>query len=84
VRRKDAERAFVRLAEAAGKRVAESNRDVGAWYLDYVADYGGFSVREFMDKGGESEPFGARRRNAREFVEFANAVIIGVGLRRAL
>lgn len=62
--RKDAEAAFARLAAATGNRIATSWNDVGGWSLDYAACYGGYVVHEVC-----SEPFGSRRRPAREFCD---------------
>jgi hypothetical protein len=71
--RKDAELALDRLLNAIGGRRAKSYNDVGAFRLDYAAVYGGYSIEQIdNDGGGISQPFGPRRRTARELVDTVN------------
>lgn len=66
--RKDAEAAFDRLCAATGHRRATAY--VGGWSLDYAACYGGFVIEEPTSSGGAiTQPFGSRRRTAREFCD---------------
>lgn len=79
----DAQRAFERLLEAANARPAQSRNDVGGWLLDYNSIYGGYVVTEVMSEpGGISNPFGYKRRNAREFCGWVRAVTDGINLGR--
>lgn len=74
----DAERAFLRLVEDAGARVANDYKDVGGWRLDYAACYGGYVVEKIMnERGGISHPLGGERRTAKEFWAFAHAFRYG-------
>jgi hypothetical protein len=77
--RRDAERAFGRLCEFTGHRVAASYKDVGGWRLDGNATYGGYVVEEIVNEGGAiTHPLGEMRRPARDFcysVNFAARVI---------
>lgn len=74
--RKDAERAYIRLRDALGKkenvwtREGNENRPVvGGWNLDWNPTYGGGVVEEICNEnGGVNMPLGYQRRNAREFV----------------
>ena len=46
----------------------------GNYWLDYIACYGGFNLVEITERTGERNPFGSRRRTAREMwytLEFA-------------
>jgi hypothetical protein len=61
---KDAEAAFKRLVEAFNLQKGNP-REPGVYALDY---YQGYKVIRFCEHGGESEPFGARRYTAQEFV----------------
>lgn len=71
--KRDATAAFARLMQATGHRPAQSYKDVGGWVLDYNGIYGGYVIHEmFNENGAVSEPFGSRRRNAREFCEAVN------------
>lgn len=68
--RKDAEAAFNRLISAIGGRVAKDYKDVGAYRLDWNGSYGGGNIERISNEpGGVSQPFGANRRNAREFCD---------------
>ena len=66
--RKDAEAAFERLIKAIGGRIATKYNDVGAYRLDWNGVYGGGNIELITSvQGGVRQPFGAQRRNAREF-----------------
>jgi len=68
--KRDAQAAFERLMQATGKHPAASYKDVGGWVLDHNSIYGGYVVHEmFNENGAVSEPFGGRRRTAREFCD---------------
>jgi hypothetical protein len=68
--RKDAEAAFDRLIKAIGGRIATSYNDVGAYRLDWNGVYGGGNIEQITsESGGVRQPFGAQRRNAREFCD---------------
>lgn len=74
--RKDAEAHFERLIKAIGGRIAEDYKDVGAYRLDWNPTYGGGNIERIINaQGGVSQPFGAHRRNAKEFV---NAVYFAI------
>jgi hypothetical protein len=69
--RKDAEAQFKRLVAAIGGRIAVDYKDVGAYRLDWNPIYGGGNIeRIYNDKGAVTQPWGARRMNAREFSDF--------------
>ena len=71
--KRDAQNAFARLMNATGNRPAASHKDVGGWVLDYNGIYGGYVVHQMFNDGGAiSDPFGSRRRNAREFCDAVN------------
>jgi len=55
---------FARLVKAMNKRIDGGSRNGLA--LDYAACYGGYVVVEYTPDGGESHPFGCRRRTAKE------------------
>ena len=90
--RRDAEAALGRLATAAGRPWTTGSpwmrRDdgktvalVGVWYLDYAPLYGGYVVHEMANEaGGVSEPFGSRRRTAREFCEAVDFAVRAIQL----
>ena len=80
--RKDAEARFQELCRVLGKRIAQSYKDVGAWFLDHNATYGGFIISEYMISGGESHPVYNRRMPAREFCESINFAIRCIALDR--
>jgi hypothetical protein len=61
---RDAEAAFERLVNAFDLQRG-APREPGVYALDY---YQGYKVIRFCEYGGESEPFGARRYTAAEFV----------------
>jgi hypothetical protein len=81
--RKDARRAFERLAEATGATIADPTwaiddpRREGAWTLDYNGVYGGFVICAYVKSTtieGHAQtytaitnPLGMERRPAREF-----------------
>jgi hypothetical protein len=78
--RKDAEAAFDRLCAATGHRRATAYNDVGGWSLDYAACYGGFVIESpCNDGGGITQPFGSRRRTAREFCDVVRFAIDAIG-----
>ena len=72
--RKDAERAFDRLAYALGKQHTRWEQvdgrnvvNVGSWHLDCAPIYGGYVVNEICNEGGGiTQPFGMLRHPARE------------------
>jgi hypothetical protein len=80
--RKNAEARFTELCKVLGKRIANSHKDVGAWFLDYIPQYGGFIISEYMANGGESHPVCNRRMPAREFCETINFAIRCIALDR--
>lgn len=88
--RKDAEKALDRLIKALGKRATKfdhSPEDIGSYYLDYNATYGGCMVHEVDNAGyGVNTPFGTSRCNPYEFchrIEFAiRAMGVGMGVGR--
>lgn len=80
--RKDAERAFDRLATALDKphsadgggswrqEDGQNVATVGWWELDYYAIGGGFTIHEIANEGGGVHcPLGSMRRPARVFVD---------------
>ena len=70
--KKDVESQFNRLLYLFGKNKAESYKDVGAWYLDYIACYGGYVIQEVItDTGAITHPFDHTRRSAKEFIDWA-------------
>ena len=75
VTKADVERSFSRLLKYKRKRKAKSNRDKGAWDLNYNSNYGGYVIVEYTKTGGEGTPFGSRRRTPRSFIEFVNTII---------
>jgi hypothetical protein len=79
---KNAHARFNELCKVLGKRVATNYKDVGAWFLDYQACYGGYIISEYMAGGGESHPVCNRRMSAREFCETINFAIRCVALDR--
>lgn len=76
ITRKDAERAYIRLRDALGKkeniwtRTGNKNTPViGGWNLDWNSIYGGGIIEQVCnDGGGVTHPIMGRRLNAREFV----------------
>ncbi len=73
VTKKDVESAFGRFLTQIKGRKPEAYNDVGAYYLDYAACYGGYQiVRVVNERGALSNPFGHMRRNAREMVDCLN------------
>lgn len=77
--RKQVEGVFERFCEASGNRVAQRFDDHGALRLDYVAEYGGYSIERIDDEtSGVSHPFGDTRRPPREMwdtLQFALRVL---------
>lgn len=73
---------FKLLCEALGKKQSDSYKDKGAWNLEYIAYYGGYSIVEFLESGGEGQPFGARRRSASEMFDVINFALRAVELDR--
>ena len=76
--RKNAERSLERLMTALGKHPTKFNHsaeDVGTYYLDYNATYGGCRINEVINDGyGVAMPFGSTRCTPYEFcqrVDFA-------------
>lgn len=50
--------------------------EVGTWYLDYAACYGGYVVNQVSNEsGGVSQPFGPMRHSARDFVTMVRFAI---------
>lgn len=69
---------FARFCEALGKRTSWEQRRPGDWILDHNDAYGGYVIRECLEHGAVSEPFGSRRRSAHEMcnvLRFALAVL---------
>lgn len=61
----------------AGKNIATPGR----WTLDIA--FGGARVAEITNKGGgESDPFGSRRRKPAEFVRWVNDIITARNISR--
>jgi len=60
---------FINLCDALGKRVATDYNDVGAWKLDYSPHYGGYTIVEKLENGGETHPISMRRHKGSEFFE---------------
>lgn len=58
---------FTNLCDALGKKFATDYTDKGAWALDYQPQYGGWNIVEYMEGGGEHQPFGMARHSSREF-----------------
>ncbi len=67
--KRHAQTAFEHLCKAMGKTVAKSYQDKGCWALSYDPTWGGYVVVEYAERGGELNPFGHERHNAREFYQ---------------
>ena len=71
----DARRAFERLCKMMDKQIFDGSKwpaekQIGAWKLDCAPVYGGYVVECIDNEGlGVSQPFGCRRRSARELWE---------------
>ena len=86
--RKDAERAFDRLAYALGKQHTRWEQvdgrnvvNVGSWHLDCAPIYGGYVVNEICNEGGGiTQPFGMLRHPAREFCALVNFALAAIEL----
>lgn len=82
ITRKQVEHAFCLLAKSMGKSTGpawskssdgRNMGNVGVWMLDYNPVYGGYVIEEMDNEaGGVSQPFGATRRSARDFVSACN------------
>ena len=74
---------FKRLCDALGKRVATDYKDVGAWRLDFISQYGGYSIEEIISETGAiSHPFGHERLSGSEFYNFVNFSLRAIQLDR--
>lgn len=81
--KRDAVAAFERLMKATGNRPAQSYKDVGGWVLDHNGIYGGYVVEQIYNENGAiTQPFGYRRRTAREFCDVVNFACQAIELRR--
>lgn len=64
---KDVSHMFKLYVERLGGRLATFHGDVGAYRLDYVREYGGFSIEQIWNENGAvCHPLGAGRRGTRE------------------
>jgi hypothetical protein len=81
--------AFNRLLRAFNKKrnVWKKNKDgknvaiIGSWTLD--SGYGGYRVAQISNLGGgESDPFGYKRRKPSEFVKWVNDTILALKVKR--
>lgn len=63
VTKKDVRCMFDRLCKAMKRLSGEKYQELT---LDYVACYGGYVIEQVCENGGVSNPFGSRRRSARE------------------
>ena len=54
----------------------------GGWALDHNSWYGGYVIQEIDPNGGTGifEPFGSRRRTAREFCDAVNFALSAISL----
>jgi hypothetical protein len=52
------------FAKLMGKEYGEQT--AGAYWLDFIACYGGYTLVEVTTGGGQRNPFGSMRRKARE------------------
>lgn len=83
--KRDAQQAFARLMQATGNRPATSYKDVGGWVLDYNGIYGGYVVHQmFNENGATAEPFGGKRRNARDFCDVVNFACRAIAIADAI
>lgn len=59
---------------------------VGAWYIDYAACYGGYSIAEIVNEAGGIRHVNGHcnRMPAREFYAFLKGMDTGLGLERAI
>jgi hypothetical protein len=67
ITKKMIERQFVNLCNALGKRVCTDWKDVGSWKLDSNPHYGGYTIVEMMEGGGQSHPISMQRHKGSEF-----------------
>jgi hypothetical protein len=55
------------FAKLMGKKYGEL--EPGSYWLDFIACYGGYTLVETTKGGGQRNPFGHKRRRAREMYE---------------
>ncbi len=82
--KKNADRAFRRLAQALGKDVAEGDNfyKVGAWELSYNSIYGGCVIEEIVNEGrGITHPLIPDRMHPYEFCLMCEAIIKAMDIR---
>ena len=72
---------FQAFCKKHGRKVATSYKDVGAWALDYNAIYGGYVIRQYLEKGGESNPMGIYRYSPKEFANMLRFAILAASYR---
>lgn len=63
----DVETAFKLFCSSFNLPMAKDYTEVGAYTLD--KGHGGYVVIQLMERGGQSNPFGYTRRNAREMAQ---------------
>lgn len=73
---------FKSYCNALGLKVAESYKDLNALHLDYIAEYGGYQIVQYLPNGGETCPLGPNRRSLSELCDCLHFALRTLGIDR--